>query len=252
VYDQHQKVYLRSDDFKPIFPEVCDSNVFFNDLLAYAQHDLSQSRNFFGFIPDVGTSQLIPPKRVISEIILRNIIDGIRGHMAMHVVYASVSSGKNEDILISPHSFAYAGNRWHVRAYSFDRHEFRDYVLTRIISADVPRINAPSDRFPDPMSNGFREVGTEGKDDLDWNEVVTLKLKANPDLPEVSRRAIEMDYGISENSYIEHKVRKALLFYTMQDLRLSKEYDSLPAVVKQLVLVNKSEISTILDELGKK
>ncbi|MGN0894527.1 MAG: WYL domain-containing protein [Succinivibrio sp.] len=247
IYDVHQKVYLRSDDFRPVYPELCDSSMFFNDLYLKAKDELPPSKNFFGFIPDVGLACLMPPKRIISDSVLTNLLDAIRSHMALHVVYKSLSSDVNEDFLIAPHSFAFDGVRWHVRAYCYDRHGFRDYVLSRIVDSDAPKTNAPSDRFPDPLGNGFREVGTGNKDDADWNQLVTLKLTANPQLPEHVRLAIELDYGLDKGGVLEYQVKKALLFYAVRSMSLTSEYDNLPPERRQLVLVNKEEIESLLN-----
>jgi len=249
VYDMHQKVYLRTDDFIPIYPDQCGSDVIFNDLILSARNELASSKNFFGFTPDVGLATMQPPKRIIDDKVLVNILDAIRGHLAVHIVYKSLDSEKDEDYLIAPHSFAFDGIRWHARAYCYDRHMFRDYVLSRIKTADRPRIQAPNDRFPDPIGNGFREVGTGNKDDEAWNQLVTIRLKANPELPERTRRAIELDYNLQKDGVFEYKVKKALLLYTCNSLHLGKDFVSLPPHQKQLVCENESEIQAMLDEI---
>ena len=251
-YDMHQKVYLRTEDFKPVYPDQCGSSNFFNDLIQYAKNELPQSKNYFGFTPDVGLACLQPPKRIIDESVLSNLLDAIRGHLALHIVYKSLSSDSNEDFLIAPHSFAFDGFRWHIRAYCYDRHEFRDYVLSRIRSADHPKTQAPNDRFSDPIGNGFREVGTGNKDDFDWNEMVTLELQANPELPENARRAIELDYGLPKDGVLKHQVKKALLFYAVRALHLTQAYRKLPPEERQLALVNQTEIDDILASMVKK
>ena len=90
-YDMHQKVYLRTEDFKPVYPDQCGSSNFFNDLIQYAKNELPQSKNYFGFTPDVGLACLQPPKRIIDESVLSNLLDAIRGHLALHIVYKSLS-----------------------------------------------------------------------------------------------------------------------------------------------------------------
>lgn len=246
-YDMHMKVYLRTDDFKPLFPEQCGSPVFFNDLVLSARNELTQSRNFFGFTPSVGVSCLFPPRRIVKDKILADLLDAIRSHLAMHIVYKSKTNEKNSDYLIAPHSFAYDGFRWHIRAYCYDRHDFRDYVLSRILSTDAPRITAPNDRFPDPIGNGFREVGTSGSDDKEWNEFVTLELIINPELPECARKAIELDYAMPKDGVLKHEVRKALLYYAVRGLHLTDEYLCLPSEERHLVLKNRDEILPLLD-----
>ena len=245
-YDLHKKYYVRTDDFIPVYPKECSINHFFNDLELIARNGLPDSRNYFGSKLSVDMSNLRPQMREVDPKILSNIVDAIVGHLALHVVYMSVSSGKNDDYLIAPHSFAYDGYRWHVRAYCYDRHDFRDYVINRIKFADEPRINAPNDRFPDPIGNGFREVGTDCSSDLEWNQFVTLRLKVNPEINENARRAIEMDYGLEKDGILEHTVRRSLLFYAVRELKVAAEYKSLPAMERQLVLDNEKEIYQLL------
>lgn len=242
VYDRHLKVYIRTDDFKPLFPTICAPANYLSDLLAYAQGELNQSRNFFGFIPPVVVATFNPPHRNIDASVLYHLIEAIRSHKAVHITYLSMKHIKPCDYLVAPHSFAFDGMRWHVRAYCYDRHEFRDYVLSRVIKCAEPKISAPNDRFPDPIGNGFREVGTTGRDDAQWNELVDLVLKANPELPEPARRVIEHDYGMSENGSVVYTCRRALLFYALQWLRLTQEDSCLPAEQRQLVLDNEAEI----------
>ncbi len=241
-YDRHLKVYLKTEDYKPIFPKLCCPSTYLNDLLSLAQGDLIDSRNYFGFIPNIGLAAFYPPRRNINTEVLYNILEAIRTRKAVHVTYLSLTSSKNADHLIAPHGLAYDGMRWHIRAYCYDRHSFRDYVLSRIIKCAVPAILAPNDRFPDPSNNGFREVGTSGKDDNDWNEVVELVLKPNPELPEAARKAIEYDYGMVGKGTISYTCRKALLFYALQYLRLTDLDKALPPQARQIVLENEAEI----------
>ncbi len=242
AYDRHLKYYVRTPDFKPLFPQLCSPSSYLADLLALCRGDLPPSRNYFGFVPNVGVATFVPPRRNIDAEVLFNLLESIRNKMAVHISYMSVSSNKNTDHLIAPHGLAYDGLRWHVRAYCYDHHTFRDFVLSRILRCAVPEISAPSDRFPDPIGNGFREVGTSGRDDNDWNELIDLVLRANPELPERARRAIELDYGMDENGTVVYTCRRALVYYTLRWLRLTKEDALLPPECRQVILDNAAEI----------
>ena len=242
VYDRHLKVYLRTDDFRPLFPDVCSAESYLNDLLLASRGELVDSRNFFGFVPTVGIACFNPPRRRIKSEVLYNILEAIRTKRAVHITYMSLSENGPVDRLVAPHGLAYDGMRWHVRAYCYDVHQFRDYVLSRIVQFAVPRTPAPNDRYPDPIGNGFKEVGTSSRDDKDWNEHVELVLRANPDLPESARRAVEYDYGMKKDGCISYSCRRALLFYALFYLRLTPDDECLPAAERQLVLDNKEEI----------
>lgn len=241
-YDRHLKVYLKTDDFKPLFPKVCAPETYLNDLLLAASGELVESRNFFGFIPTVGIACFNPPRRNIDAEVLYNVLEAIRTRRAVHINYMSLSESRNQDRLVAPHGLAFDGMRWHVRAYCYDVHEFRDYVLSRIVKCAVPKTPAPNDRFPDPIGNGFREVGTSSRDDKDWNDLVDLVLKPNPELPESARRAIEFDYGMEKDGSIIYPCRRALLFYALTYLRLTPADKMLPPQERQIVLDNESEV----------
>ncbi len=242
VYNRHLKVYIRTDDYKPLYTQLTSPENYLNDLLALSQGDLIPSRNFFGFVPNVGVASFCPPRRNINPGVLFNIVDAIKHRRAVHITYLSLSSVKPKDYLVAPHGLAFDGMRWHVRAYCYDHHDFRDYVISRIVKCAVPEIPAPNDRFPDPIGNGFKEVSTSARDDTDWNELVDLVIKANPDLPESSRRAIEFDYGMEQDGTIVYPCRRALLFYALQWLRLTREDAGLPPERRQIVLDNEAEV----------
>lgn len=241
-YDRRLKVYLRTDDFKPLFPKVCSPQNYLNDLLASATGELVESRNYFGFVPNVGVACFNPPRRNINPDVLFNLLEAIRTRKAVHISYKSLKSEKNVDFLIAPHGLAFDGMRWHVRGYCYDRHAFRDYVISRIEACAVPNIPAPNDRFSDPVGNGFREVGTSGRDDKDWNELIDLVIKANPELPLATRRAIEFDYGMAPDGSLVYPCRKALLFYALHFLRLTKEDKALSPECRQIALDNEAEV----------
>ncbi|MCR5536626.1 MAG: WYL domain-containing protein [Succinivibrio sp.] len=246
-YNRHLKVYLRSKDFKPLYPRISKPETYLNDLLLSSRGELIESRNFFGFVPAVGVASFDPVPRKLKFDVLRRLIEAMQTHRAMHIVYMSLNTDSNVDLLVAPHAFAFDGNRWHVRAYCYNRHDFRDYVLSRIVSCAEPNIAAPSDRFPDPNGNGFKEVGTTANDDSDWNETVELKIKVNPELSARERRVIEFDYGIKETGgTLSYTCRKALLFYALRYLKLTRDYDALPPLERLIVLENRDQIETIL------
>ncbi|SPT68131.1 Uncharacterised protein [Anaerobiospirillum thomasii] len=242
VYDRHLKFYIKTPDYRPLFPKICSPENYLNDLLSLASGDLVKSRNFFGFVPNVGMAAFNPPRRNISAEVLYNLLEAIRTQKALHISYYSLTSSKHSDQLIAPHGLAFDGMRWHVRAYCYDRHDFRDYVLSRIIKCSEPSIQAPNDRYTLTSGGETVEVGTSGRDDKAWNELVDLVLKANPELPELTRKAIEFDYGMGDKGYIIYPCRRALLFYALQYLRLTEADKALPAIYRQIVLDNEAEV----------
>lgn len=241
VYDRHKKVYLRTPDYMPIFTKVCSPDYYLHDLLSLALGMLPDSRNFFGFVPNVATGTFIPPVRNIKPQVLFHILDAIKNGKAIHANYMSISSMKNKDYLLAPHALAFDGFRWHVRAYCYDHHDFRDFVLSRIVKTITPEIPAPRDRYPSKDGSSFVEAGTSAYDDKEWFELVDLIIKPNPELSVAQRRAIEYDYGM-ENGKTVYTCKRALLFYAVQWLRLTKEDKALPSYMRQIVLDNEDEV----------
>ena len=64
-YDVHKKLYVRTEDFKPVFPDECSPDLFLEDLALIARDSLSDSRNFFNGRFPVAASTLVPPKRKV-------------------------------------------------------------------------------------------------------------------------------------------------------------------------------------------
>lgn len=240
-YDRHKKVYMKTEDYQPIFPDVCSPDHYLHDLLALTNGKLPESRNYFGYVPSVAMGNFVPPVRNIKTIVLYNILDAIRNSKAIHINYMSMSSMKNKDYLLAPHALAHDGFRWHIRAYSYDHHDFRDFVLSRIVKTSVPEIPAPRDRFPSKDGHGFTEANTSGYDDKQWYELVDLIIKANPELPPAQRRVIEYDYCMQNGSAI-YTCKRALLYYAISWLRLSREDKVLPPAMRHLVLENEEEV----------
>ncbi|MCK0527156.1 MULTISPECIES: WYL domain-containing protein [unclassified Anaerobiospirillum] len=220
-YDRHLKYYIRTDDFKPLFPELSSPRVYLNDLLGLNMGTIPASRNIFGYIPGMAVSMVPQPLNNIDSTMLFNLIESIRERMAVHITYMNMASENDTEHLIAPHAFAFDGRRWYVRAYCYYRHGFRDFVLSRIVRCDSPDIPAPNDRYADPMGNGFREMGTGPEDDRDWNEFIDLVLRANPRLPRRRRRAIEMDYGMEENGTLTFTTRRSLVYYALDYFNLA-------------------------------
>lgn len=150
----------------------------------------------------------MPPARRAGGDVERRIFLAVENRLRVTVKYWSVSSGRAGKRVIAPHALAHDGYRWHVRAWCFENGDFRDFVLSRIEAADWPE-----EPFMPP--------------DVDdaWETILPLTLRANPELPEDARRAIERDYGM-KNGTLVLSVRKAMRDYVLGHLRIpaSKDY----------------------------
>ena len=142
--------------------------------------------------------------------IVRPILKAIGNQERLDISYASFTSPEDGDRIISPHKLVNDGARWHVRAWCEKNQDFRDFVLSRIQAV----------------------YGTEGKaaadasDDEGWNHLLTVTIEPDMRLTEAQQKLVALDYGMEQTStggyQRSYEVRRALLIYTLQNLRLDR------------------------------
>ena len=106
---------------------------------------------------------------------------------------------------ISPHAIAFDGSRWHLRAWCHDNGDFRDFVFSRI--QQVYR---------------SRKSEIDPRNDLRWSSIVTIVLRPRNGLSEHQRRAVEIDFGMT-NGVLEISMREALVYYFVRQLQLDRD-----------------------------
>jgi len=153
---------------------------------------------------------------------LRAMLRAIEARQEVDIVYQSLTNARSR--AIAPHSLASDGRRWHVRAWCVGHHEFRDFVLSRMVSTGERR---PSDADP--------------TDDMEWNTMVELKVVPHPQLTDAQRSAIERDFGMKQGRLII-PTRAALAFYHIRHLNLDLDRDKIPPQRQQICLANLKEI----------
>lgn len=207
VYDRSARVYLATGEFKPVYDTSSPSRLL-NELLAHAAGVIGDESSFIGWRPPVG---FVPtPGRTLSADTLAVLLRALRESRAVRLVYQSMSAEKPEPRLISPHAFAYDGFRWHVRAFCHKHQAFRDFVVARM--SDVA-LGEPAESVAEK--------------DLEWHDVVNLELEPHPGLSAAQKRAVELDYGMTNGS-VSFKCRQALVFYALRHLRLDGDESASP------------------------
>ncbi len=232
-YDRHQKVYIKTAAYKPLY-SICSASSYLNDLYMNAQGFIHDTSNYLLQVPTVAC--FAPPKRVISYEILSNIVFCILNRQKVRITYQSMTGFEPSTRVISPHALGFDGIRWHVRSYCHEKKDFRDFVLSRILSAGKAE---PSEIDPN--------------EDMQWNFVVSLHIVPDPELSDSQKRAIELEYGM-ENGEVVYKCRQALLLYTLLTLRLTpsdeeqkqKQKQDGGHSYRQIALKNKNEIYVLL------
>lgn len=147
------------------------------------------------------------PMREPKTAVARRIVLAIRRRWRVRVRYWSVSSGTASWRWLAPHALGHDGYRWHVRAWCENNEDYRDFVLARMERTDWPVESEEGGAFVAPVA------------DFEWDEWVTLTLRASRALGAVERKAIEMDYGMRAGK-IRYRVRGAMLRYAVDHLRL--------------------------------
>lgn len=125
---------------------------------------------------------------------------------------------------VSPHTLVFTGLRWHIRAYSESHHEYRDFVLARIL-----RVKNLGRAFPPPF------------DDELWEKLLAVEIGPHPGLNAAQRAAIERDYGMQDGKCVT-QVKAALLPYFLQLLRIGNDDLQRNAGEQQVVLLNREAL----------
>jgi len=172
-------------------------------------------------------AELPLPSRLPPKAVLAQITRAIRGHNKLAVSYHSLSNrDSTRERTLEPHSLVNTGLRWHVRAYSDETYDFRDFVLSRFEKANCL----------DELAESNQQY------DDDWVETVNLQLSPHPRLDKNKQASLLLDFG-AENEVIVITVRRALIAYVLQKLGVDTSEDhSMNPNAYQLVLMNRDEI----------
>ena len=145
------------------------------------------------------------PARRAEPSVTRAVVQAIASGLALHIHYASIHSNTFRWRWITPHALGHDGWRWHVRAYCADHHDFRDFVLGRIMETGQ---TAPS--------------VVKAEEDHAWSQKSTLLVRANPSLGAVQKRALELDFTMKAGR-LEVTTSPALQHYTLAALGLTED-----------------------------
>lgn len=216
-YNKSGKYYFSTSSFKPIFIKPIAEDYF--RYLSKISDD-----NKMTPLDSITEMDSVPlPGRRVDPYILRKILAAIRNKKSVEITYQSMSRPEPKNRWISPHAFGFDGFRWHIRAYCNIHHEYRDFLLGRVISV----LNE-------------RDLSSDLPDDKKWNEYVTLKIGPNPGLKEGPRKVIEFDYGM-ENGQVSLTTRIALVYYLLKRLGIENGKEKSPSE-QQIVLLNSDEV----------
>lgn len=229
VYDKTLKAYVAGPRFRPYYFEPS------------ADRYLAQLRMVrAGLLPEdeawatVGPAVTVVPtlRRHIDPSTLRSILRAIRDQSSIHITYQSMSRPEPRRRWISPHALGFDGFRWHARAWCHTRGGFVDFVLARILEVGEARSS---------------EINPG--DDVAWKRKITLRFAPHPDLKGGARRAVELDYGMTDG-FAEITTRVCLTYYLERQFGMDAEAPKSQGVRQQVVLVNYDELAAAREEVG--
>ncbi len=142
-------------------------------------------------------ARLPGPTRQCPAPVMREINQAIERRCFIEIDYVSMSSGRRDRQWIAPAHIASDGERLHVRAWSPDRIEWRDFLPVRVSAASSFTMRPIEDMLPL---------------DEDWETIVEVRLRPRTDLTAEQKRAVRLEYGFVGND-IRFETRRALEFY---------------------------------------
>jgi len=216
--------FVPSSEFEAVFADLSPASV-----LPMLEANLTviggpnQDESVFG----IPVESMALPSRLPDKSVLAQISRAIHNNKKCHVSYRSLSEkDSKQKRVIEPHSLVNTGFRWHVRAYNEDTFDFRDFVLSRFVSAECQDTDAES----------------SAQYDDDWTEIISVQLTPHPKLDEDKQHSLLIDYG-SDDDVITIKVRRALIGYLLQQLSVDTTADQgLNPNKYQLIVLNRDEI----------
>ena len=217
--------FVPTPGFKALFADMSPAKVLpmLEANLRAQGNDPGDTSSVFG----IPVTSLSLPNRLPAKAQLAQVTRAIHNHKKLRVSYHSLSAtNTNEKRIIEPHSLVNTGYRWHVRAYNENTFDFRDFVLSRISTAECLEEAAES----------------SAQYDDDWVEIITLQLTPHPKLDTASQESLLLDYR-AKYGIIEIKIRRALIGYLLTQLAVDTTQDySLNPNRYQLIVLNRDEV----------
>jgi hypothetical protein len=221
IYDRAEKAYVRAESFAPAF--IAESfERYLLQLVAIENRWMRQEETWFHTIPPVEIVTL--GRRPTDPQVLLRLLDAIRQKMEIKVEYASLTGSPEGSRVIAPHALAHSAGRWHVRAWSREHNDFRNYNINRIRSVGEQQPSAI-----DPAL------------DFEWAHEINLVIVPNPGLSTEQQAAVAAEHGMKDGQLI-WPCKLSLSFYLMTEYNLDVEIGVLRPEKQQLVLQNRVEV----------
>jgi hypothetical protein len=227
-YDSVEKAYVAPPHFAPQISDPL-GNHYLAQLRMLASGVISREESWIGEVPGYETIPLVA--RTVDAGRLRRVLKAIRDQKAIHIQYQSLKRDQPIWRWISPHALGFNGSRWHIRSWCHRRNNYQDFLFARIVD------------FSDEV-----DEGVDGSNDAEWHTHVTFKIGPHPKLSEPSKKAIELDYNMT-NGVLSVETRVALSYYFERQMNFDLSEKDIPAERQQVVWLNKEEVEAIRSRL---
>ncbi|MCF6434518.1 WYL domain-containing protein [Pseudoalteromonas sp. MMG022] len=148
------------------------------------------------------------PHRKLEPQLLRPILTACRKQSALDIRYQSIKHNGETERIIRPHSLVNTGLRYHLRAYCEASNSFRDFSLSRILSAE-----------PDYRCKAQKGI----QEDTLWQTPVELVIMPDPRLSLYAQQVIARDFNM-QNQQATITTNAALINYLISILRLDFQH----------------------------
>lgn len=146
---------------------------------------------------EVSSSSLPRPERRADPHTIARLYQAMRSKKALQVRYTSMLSDRGDDQWLAPVRFTSDGESVHLRAFSFEHREYRNYLPIRI---------EPDSSFAE------RILSEKLPDDTDWNTLAIIWLRPKKTLSEQQAVVVRREYGF-DGALLRLETRKALEFF---------------------------------------
>lgn len=206
-YDPNLRRHLRSPEFTAHYVRA-EVSRFLDYQRAVNQVARFHDEPDWADLPFADADALIHPLYVPEAVGV--VLEALRRETVAEIEYWSKQGTRRRRI--SPHHLVSADGRYHVRAYCHEAEQHLDFVLSRLMCAELTR-----------------DAWVSGDDDTDWHQRQDMFFTVNPVLPDVARQAICLDYlAVGQETLQIHGVRKALAFYVRRRLCREDEQFKVP------------------------
>lgn len=198
-YCQRSKRYQKDERFQP--------TIIGDDLERYLRYcrgkqmeqDLVTTESINGHLLIDDVDCLVSPE--VPQVVIEPLLVALNRKCCVKCCYKA--KGGIRHLILAPHSLAFARRRYHVRALDVNKNVFLDYVLGRF--QEITLLSS--------------QPGIDAQQDDDWQKMVELTFRINPELDEAARSSLQLEWDLVTNTdTMTRRVRAALAEYVIKEL----------------------------------